>query len=217
MSKRNVTYVSRELFLAIIEQTGLRSLRQAAFTKIFGSHGHYMYLPHTKTIGSISMAGFRIEPDSPLYIGVRELGGEKYGAVSQHLQHAERTEEEILETFRGLLAHMRDLPAQERKEARPPKEPKQPRKAKAVETEAPTTDESTEPDFVAAVESENARRQENGVTTLTEGWDEVLAQARAKLEAEETARQSRAGLRSLDDILAEVGAESTDTEIPVLA
>ncbi len=117
--KKNVTYIAQELFEGVAKELGLGWKEQAGFVKIAGETGRAVYVARTKKVGRVDISGFT--SSSP---GVRDLGGEKFGAVEQQLDFS-RPEPEVLATFRAVLGELKALPARV-KEPRKQLEPKAP-------------------------------------------------------------------------------------------
>lgn len=130
--KKNVTYIDQVKFEEIVRGCGLPWQEQKGFVKIQASPGRCLYVARTKRVGRVDLAGFRFQD-----AGVRDLGGESFGAVEQQLDFS-RTEAEILATFEAATRHAMTLPARVR-EPRAQLEPKAP-KVPAVET---VVDQST--------------------------------------------------------------------------
>lgn len=122
--KKNVTYIAQELFEGVAKELGLGWKEQAGFIKVAGATGRAVYVARTKRVGRVDISGFT--SSSP---GVRDLGGESFGAVTQQLDFS-RTEPEILATFRLVLGELKALPARE-------KEPRKQLEPKAAKPEAP--------------------------------------------------------------------------------
>ena len=108
--KKNVTYVDAAKFETIIRDSGLTFLLQKGFVKVSAAKGRNLYVAATKRVGRVDISGFTVQMD-----GITDLGDLSFGNVKQQLDFS-RTEDEILATFRDLLAHMATLPAVEKME-----------------------------------------------------------------------------------------------------
>jgi hypothetical protein len=107
MAKTETTYVAQDKFLAIVEELGLETQEQAGFIKVKGPEGHRLYVARTKKVGRVDISGFTCADSVP---GVRVLDDDlKFGGVKEQIEFSGRTEDEILETFRGVLEHMMAL------------------------------------------------------------------------------------------------------------
>jgi hypothetical protein len=113
--KPNTTYVDACHFETAIQESGLQMIAQKGFIKVMGATGRQVYVAATKRVGRVDISGFTV--DLP---GVRTLGdGEAFGNVKQQMDFS-RTQDEILATFRDLLAHLASLPAAEKQERKAP-------------------------------------------------------------------------------------------------
>lgn len=105
--KKNITYVDAARFETIIVGKGLTLLPQAGFIKISGAKGRNLYVANTKRVGRVDLSGF-----TTALPGVRNLGGEAFGAVSQQLDFS-LPEAEVLANFEAILTEMLALPPRE--------------------------------------------------------------------------------------------------------
>jgi hypothetical protein len=103
--KKNVTYIDRAKFEALIEASGLHTSDKAGWTRVEGQKGNRIYVPKTKRVGRVDVA-FAHGGAS----GVRELGGESFGAVTAQLDMS-LSEDAIMENFAALLDGLRDAAA----------------------------------------------------------------------------------------------------------
>jgi hypothetical protein len=114
--KKDITYIDGAKFEAIITARGLTPVPQAGFVKVSGAKGRNLYVARTKRVGRVDLSGFEYTGD-----GVRNLGGESFGAVTQQLRF-DLPEEQVLANFTAILDHMLTLPAREvEKKAAEPK------------------------------------------------------------------------------------------------
>lgn len=131
MAKAGLTYVAQEKFLKIVDELGLVRKEQKGFIKVWdpkkGENAQRLYVAKTKSVGRVDLSHFEVQ------FGGVDLGGEKFGGVSQQLNMC-LPEEDILTNFRALCEHMAGLPAPEPKAKAPKKEAK-------VEGEAPAQED----------------------------------------------------------------------------
>lgn len=115
--KKDIFYIEAAQFDTIIAELGLKATEQKGFVKVEGpAKGRQVYVAKTKRVGRVDLSGFEMEHAGWL----RDLGGEKFGAVKQQLSFARAegeddasAQERILTNFRLVLEHMVALPAAE--------------------------------------------------------------------------------------------------------
>jgi hypothetical protein len=106
--KKNVTYIAQEKFVAIATAQGLKLTEQAGFIRVEleGKPEHRLYVPRTKQVGRIDLAGFTPRARK----GFRILGeGERFGAVHAQLDFSQ-TEGVILDAFTAACLACASLP-----------------------------------------------------------------------------------------------------------
>jgi hypothetical protein len=120
--KTNTTYVDACHFEQIIEASGLAYEPQKGFIKVKGATGRQVYVASTKRVGRVDISGFLMEGP-----GIRDLGGESFGAVKQQLDFS-LTQDEILGHFARTLEVLKALPPAEKvKRSMAPKKGPQPK------------------------------------------------------------------------------------------
>lgn len=132
--KKDITYIDGAKFEAIITELGLTLNPQAGFIKLSGAKGRNVYVARTKRVGRVDLSGIDFTGD-----GVRNLGGESFGAVTQQLRF-DLPEDQVLANFRSVLQHMLSLPAREVPKKESPAKPSAP-KATGWSANAKTTKE----------------------------------------------------------------------------
>jgi hypothetical protein len=108
LMKKNVTYIAQNKFVAIAEKHGLKLTEQAGFIRVEleGKLDHRLYIPKTKTVGRIDLAGFTPKARK----GFKILGeGERFGAVHAQLDFSQ-TEGVILDAFSAACQACVSLP-----------------------------------------------------------------------------------------------------------
>jgi len=112
MKRKNMTdtvHVTRAAFdLVVKEFPSLSVEEKAQWTKLEGAKGRKVYLPKTKTVRRVDIAGFEVEPSMAM---VPKQG--VFGAVKQQLR-LHGTEVDILNRFRKLLSTLVSLTAVEK-------------------------------------------------------------------------------------------------------
>jgi hypothetical protein len=122
--KKNVTYIAREQFEALIAESGLPTSEKKGWTRVDGQSGRRLYVPKTKRVGRVDAVGLSSD-------GLTALGEESFGAVTHQLDMS-GSEADILAAFALALEGLRTLAAVERP-AKEPAAPKAARKAKGTE------------------------------------------------------------------------------------
>jgi hypothetical protein len=107
--RKNITYVDASKFELIVNELGLTAIPQAGYVKCGSGNGRHLYVAKTKRVGRVDLSAFEVPSD----LGVTNLGGEKFGNVTQQLDFS-RPEEEILASFRKVCEHMISLPPVEK-------------------------------------------------------------------------------------------------------
>jgi hypothetical protein len=108
MARGNKTYIEQNKFENIAKELGYNILEQAACLKISGPTGNNVYVLKTKDVGRVDISGFKV-PEEWGIISLTEY--QRIGAVEQQIDfNSSRSEEEILNTFRMVLEHMKTCP-----------------------------------------------------------------------------------------------------------
>lgn len=104
---KNVTYVARDKFEALITSAGLKFIEQAGYLKV-PCNGRAVYVAKAKNVGRVDISGFC--PSDIL--GVKVLSaGERFCRVQAQINFS-LTEAEILGAFDSVLSFMKTIPAE---------------------------------------------------------------------------------------------------------
>lgn len=166
--KKEITYIDGARFEAILTAKGLVPVPQAGFMKVSGAKGRNLYIAKTKKVGRVDLSGF----EAPAEMGIRNLGGEKFGAVTQQLRF-DLPENEVLANFELVLIHMLSLPAREIEKKSTTAKPKTP-KATGWTTTATTTPDEEKAARLALIQKVAA---EKGVKVSKKALQAPVAQA----------------------------------------
>ena len=129
MAKKEIKRVPHEKFEAILAESGLRTEKQAAFTKVFGPHsdqnrGPRVYVANSKSVGLVNIAELAVDGPGILPVDAKAL---KLGKVTGELDFSQ-DEEIVLDAFRRVLDALKASPAP----AEVPVTEKKPRARKAA-------------------------------------------------------------------------------------
>jgi hypothetical protein len=105
--KKNVTYIAREKFDAIIATLGLETKEGKGFTQVRLGNDFHLYVANTKSVGRVDIQW------EPKVGGCRNLGGESFGRIKAQMDF-NRAEADILKSFEDVLLEGMAFPKYER-------------------------------------------------------------------------------------------------------
>lgn len=112
--KKNITYIAFDAVMSLVAASGCPTTEKAAWVRVNGAKGRRLYVPKCKNVGRIDLANLNIEHE-----GVRDLGGESFGSVTQQLDFG-RPEADVLSALAHCLEMLAELPALEPKPRKRP-------------------------------------------------------------------------------------------------
>lgn len=105
--KKNVTYIAREKFDAIVTALGLEMKEGKGFTQVRLGNDYHLYVANTKSVGRVDI---QWEPEAQ---GWHAPPNGKFGRIAAFLDF-NRTEAEILKSFEDILLEGMARPKYER-------------------------------------------------------------------------------------------------------